>query len=811
MAIRALRDCADSGQCDIEVYELLIQQLQGEEPDLAYHYAKQLHFNFPNNPKVTNFVGRVALMTGHESEDISSAFFRQLQDEAKTNSGTRLVTLDEAVKIIKETNEWQREIEAKYKKIEIPIHALITSGNQCLGALACSIYDDKNLPYYGRYGMAKEISISKKTPLVIDYTACLTLCRFGLFQKVCDYFGHVWLDSHIFELWLEEINRLTNVQHNVVNQEIALSEHLKKLKFNTYSNDKPIPGDLPYCPSDYYTIEHAKATGALLVGCKAAGKFHGKDIPADWKDYFIEPKDFYAALERLGLRHPPFDAKSVNVELSARILPGCNLILDQMVMVELLNNYALEAAFEYFKIWISENEAESINIRAKAYREQKALAEWLKEALSTVRACYDKGSATLQTFSTEKLKGTIEPPLQLLVEELDAASRRPFCLVFDDRWCSSYYKIKTKDSSSYIFTTYDIICFLHSEKALSDSEFYDLIDRLICDKYCFFVPPAEYLMSRLNLTSVSDVGSLNETDILGALRRLISFSIESEEGLSDVAANASLLPEVGGFLTELHQELKKCLCLVWGSDRETEWKEAVSEWLLTYVGDFICDTDKLCVDGKHGLSIELSFLFLNSFFQKPLDPNREFVQWISSKAVIPWAMNEDILHKSAQSICEVLSTLNEPVDNEGPKSEFYNKFTRKFLFYIISMAPPIMRRELLEKQMFSEYKEDLGCSGTNGLGIYRQTSFMGGDCCLDINGVLSGNDEALENAIMFVCAAPDSNIDLLLAGFTEERLNTVPVSTLPVLCKFLLDLSWYAPADRRKTITKFKRKLVMLF
>lgn len=454
---------------------------------------------------------------------------------------------------------------------------------------------------------------------------------------------------------------------------------------------------------------------------------------------------------------------------------------------------------------------ESINIRAEAHRKRKDAAEWLNDALTIVRGCYDNGRATLQPFLTEKLNSPVEPPLQLFAEELDAAGKHHLCLIVDDRLCSSYYKVATKEKPSYIFTTYDIVCLLHSEKVLSDSEFYNLIDRLISDKYCFFVPPAGYLMSRLYFASVSEAGTLNETEILGALRRLISFAVESEAGLSAAAVNSSQIPEVGGFLAELHQELNQCLRLVWASDKETEWKEAVSEWLLTYLGDFICDSGKLHVDVEYGLSIELSSLFLNCFFQKSLNPERAFVQWVSSKVIVPWTMSGDILRKSAQSLCETLSSLNEPSDDNGPQFEFFSKVAHQFKLKIFSSAPSIMRRELLKTQMFSEFEEMPGCSGVNGSDISQQVSVVEDDCSLNLNGVLSGNCEALEKAIMFACTAPDSNIELLLRGIAEDGLEKVPTSTMPVLCKFLLDLSWYAPANKRRTIFMLKRKLAMLF
>ena len=809
-AINILSDYADQGLYDIELYELLIQLLQGSKPDLAYHYAEQLYHQYPNDTKVTRFVGQVALMTGHDNKDISSAFFNQIQNSAGADSDFRMVTIDEIFEIIRDENERRHAIEEKYENLEIPIHAIISCRNQCFGELLCSTYNN-HMPYFGRFGIPKEIYINRKTPLVLDYTACLTLCRLNIFEKVCRAFKQIWLNSHIFELWIQDLNNLTRVQQHIVNKEIKLSEELKELKYNTYSDDDLLMDNVSYYPSDYVTFKQAKAENALLVGYEPAGRILGKSVPEGWDDLFVDSRDFYAALEQLGLRHPAFDSEDVNPKLVKRVVPRCSLILSSDVMAELANIDALEDVFTYFRIWISQDLEESIHAQAEAHCNRRKTAEWLKSALDIVRENYNNGYVVLQPFTTKKVGYEVEPPLRLLVEELSAACTQTLCLAVDDRWCSSYYRIKTRGKPSFIYTTYDIICFLNVEKVISDSEFYNLIDRLIGDGYCFFVPPAEYFVSRLNLASVSAEGLLKETKVLGSLRRMVSFAIESEKGASAKVGNASQIPEIGGFIMELHQELNKCLRLIWNSDKEIAWLEAASEWMMTFFGDFVCDTNKLAVNEISVFSMELSSLFLNCCFQEASDMRKSFAEWATSKIIIPCTMSKDVLRKTTHSLCQTLNEINEPTDDMAWNSDDFSHYAQRIKYRVLSLSPNTIRQELLKSKLFSDISEasELGEKlESNILPLFNNAE---SHYCIDTEGILSGVSEATENAILFLCMDPENNIDLLLEQLPYSILEKAPLPVIPLLCKFLMDLSWYAPVEKRKAIFSLKRKLSLLF
>ena len=147
-------------------------------------------------------------------------------------------------------------------------------------------------PYYGRFGVKKDVQIDYNLPLLLDYTTCLTMCKLNIFEKVCAAFERIWVSNHIFEIWINDINKLKNVQTSVVQKDICLSKVLHELSFNNYQLSEPITHDNLYIPYDYLMVQCAKNNGAYIVGDHPTGSVSGDPIPAEWFDLNIQPCDF---------------------------------------------------------------------------------------------------------------------------------------------------------------------------------------------------------------------------------------------------------------------------------------------------------------------------------------------------------------------------------------------------------------------------------------------------------------------------------------------------------------------------------------
>ena len=79
-AIQIMRAFADQGLYDLELYKILIELIQGDHPNLAYQYAKELYLSNPEDKNVVRFAGNIAIMTGHQGlhvlDYVSDGFFK---------------------------------------------------------------------------------------------------------------------------------------------------------------------------------------------------------------------------------------------------------------------------------------------------------------------------------------------------------------------------------------------------------------------------------------------------------------------------------------------------------------------------------------------------------------------------------------------------------------------------------------------------------------------------------------------------------------------------------------------------------------
>ena len=117
-AIGILRGYADQGLYDLELYQMLVVLIQGDHPDLAYHYANSIYLHDPDNPQVIRFAGNVALMTGHDSTELSFKFIEILQKSAGEDSTVRIVNIEDIQDMLRSSEQHRLELVNAYNNLE---------------------------------------------------------------------------------------------------------------------------------------------------------------------------------------------------------------------------------------------------------------------------------------------------------------------------------------------------------------------------------------------------------------------------------------------------------------------------------------------------------------------------------------------------------------------------------------------------------------------------------------------------------------------------------------------------------------------
>lgn len=469
-AIQIMRAYADKGLYDLELYKILIELIQGDNPDLAYQYAKELYLSDPKNKSIIRFAGNVALMTGHEDSEISSAYGMQMQEDVAAGAGIRAVGYEEIREILEEQEKATALHEDLYRSAKCPIHMIANADNGVMAGRLWSAFNSAN-PFYARFGIEKECAIDYGKPILLDYSSSFVLHQLNLLEKVCALFKSVWVDQHLFEVWTNDFTHLKNVQTSVVQRAIQLSDTLKTLSYHEHPSSLTAEGCKPYAIQDCVLIDCAKQNHALLINDSPHGIFSGNPIPEEWHAVRIGTDDFYAALDRMYLPHPDYNKEKVDPVASSKIVPQCSLVLDNQVLDELCGSNALGTVFACFDIHLSKKYVQIIHRNAAEHRNQTVAAQWVENGYNLFSTLHAEGKVKLipdaSTDNEEK-----NPYTKMLINEMKIAMKKSVTFIVDDRFTSSYHRVSQGRINSPILTTYDLICTLYSDGQICTSDFY---------------------------------------------------------------------------------------------------------------------------------------------------------------------------------------------------------------------------------------------------------------------------------------------------------------------------------------------------
>lgn len=804
-AIQILRLYADKDFYDLELYQMLIELIKADNPDLAYSYANKLYLHKPEDEQIIMYVGTLALMTGQEDFNLMSKFYMLIQNQSNNNLGFRMVSFNEIQELRKKQNEINKTLIDEYIKVKFPIHAFADSKNRPLSDIIFSIWN-KRLPYSGRYGITKEVCVNRKKPLFLDYTSCLLLCKLGLFDTVCSCFSDVLLDSYIFKIWLNEINQLKDVQKHIVEQDISLSDMLKEVSFNNNKSDITKIESEDYDVTDCVTLNCAKNNNAFIIEEKPSGSITGKNIPDDWWSIDIQPCNLYALLDSLDLMHPDYDKSQVNREKLKKIRPHSNIVLSQQVLLELLETNSLKNVFDLFNVILPSEFVDLIHEKAEDHRNKAITAKWLEDSYNDVVNLYEKKKLKLvMEYNDRKFDNDIY--LQLVCDEFNYISKNSVNFIIDDRFCSSYHLIGKK-KPSIIVTTYDLITYMYLEKIIDKNRYFYFIDTLLAIGYSYFVPTADYLFSRLLLTDCNSDGVLEETDKLRAIRKHFAFTFDKDCGLQTEQIGTCSVPEIIGFVLEQRKVFNECLLQIWAANKPYSWRKAAANWLLAFVGDFLCDIEgKKDGNNKENLFVvKQAYLLLNILIISKRKTKYEYINWIEPFILVSWQTNPDVIKKVAKYITECI---NNFIVKQDSLTDEMKKNMSFFIVDFLNLLPTALVDKILEEPQFAVYKQYFTDMQDEPIFLGLE-DYLKEQATFDKNAMLNGDYEALEKAVIFVISDWQKNCDIVINSFSVEDMYEVKQEYNYVFSQYFAEFAWYFPIPQSAHFHELKRVLSCL-
>ena len=805
LAVDALRSYADRGLYDIEVYGLLTELLKGSQPDQAFRYAELIYRHAPEDEQVLRLAGNIALMTGHDESESVAKYILQLQKNNGKDGAAWTITINEAVEMIRKAHEHQTFLENAYKNREIPIHLFATPGKNALGGIIYSILGS-GMPYLGRFGVSKDIEVDFECPLVLDYTACLILYRLGLLETVCSWFSNVWVDQHLLEIWLSDIDRLKSGQLSVAQKAIKLSDTIKSLQYLSHTSEEHILR----AGFDHVLLRCAEDTDAILVAERSRNELFNEPLPDGWDKSRIHPHALYAALDRMKLPHPTYDYTASLEESIAKVTPQCKLVLDRAVIDELQSTGILEDVFNLFHVVLPMELVSRIHNEANEYRNRDKAAKWLEEAYNVAGKLLLRGRITRKPSKMPK-----EPDAniycQLFTDEFSLISNTKSTLVIDDCLGTSYRQIDVRQGNSPIISSYDLITSAYQNGKIDDNKYYQLIDQLLSIGYGFFIPSSDYVLSRLQLSAVDDQGFLDENVMLRNLRRMLAYAFNEDIGPRSRPMGAYTRPELAGFLCELTKLFNDCLVGVWRSERPLEWCTAASDWLLAFTGDFLCDIKRFNTNAEDSLAmIQARLLFIKIVCS---DSNRtlEIANWLNPYLIASWWANPSFAQKAAVEINEFIrTTFSKNLYASDDKKSSAERIAIAYIYNLPYLIRPAVLKELTDQPYCDRFAEIVqeDEQAISELGDIQQC--IEGTPVLDKAGILCGDAEAMNAATCFILSDIQSNSEAFIQEFPIESMYKVPQQANYALARFFTDLAWYFPPSKRAHLHELKRALSLL-
>lgn len=795
-AIRTLKSFADQDLYDYEVYKMLIEMIQGDNPDLAYQYALLLSEHEPGNEQIAKYAGMVALMTGHDHSTLSHNFTTLLQKDASKDGPVRIAEFDEILELIKAGHEQEERNNSFYGKGDAAMHLICEANTPMAGEMWSRMEGGR--PYLGRFGYSKGIRIDYERPLLLDYTTCFVLCKLGLVDRVCSVFREVWVDSHLFEVWISDITNLKNVQTSVLKRDKSLFEAINRVKYTTIST-RDYTNDPAYAQHDYLIAQCAKDNQAFIIEDHPSADISGQAVPEEWHEWHIHPDVFYAAMEKLQLPHPKCDCSKIDPEQVSKITPHCGLILSDEVLNKLVDSSAIDYVSSIFNLFMPDFQVDGIRGGANIHNNRQSAITMSEDYCKQISDKHINKAICLKRSPVGKDRHE-NPYVKLLQDEMECAMSTAVTFLVDDRFCTSYLHIGKK---SVMLSSYDLISQLHQDGLIGTSIYWSCIDRLLSFGYSYFVPPSDYIASRLLMAQVDAEGYLQEYDQLYWIRRSVAYALNPEFGVRREKKSHQPQAEYAGYFTELYDAFHDALISIWKSDKDYDWCCAASDWLLSSIVYLPSDVKTSEQSALKQNAIRL----IGDAISIQHGRRRGYLRWVEPHFVGVCLNNEAWIKEISERF---LSGIDKVLTSEEIKMKSAENWAKLNLFEFAVSLPKVLLSEMIKDPRFALYASSVPwITPYVKTCITNSSTGIDSPCDLNIRGILTADQDALRKATEFILHDQEKNTKEFVSQFDVQLVEQISREANNKLAQYFAELSYYFPVSKRGHLTALRCALAL--
>lgn len=813
-AVTLLRTFAETN-VDTNVYQLLIEQIKGEFPDEAYCYVSRLRETYPEDKQIRRYCGYTGISTGHFDDP---TFYQLLQKDAtEGDTSIQMLGIEEVKLFLEDSRKRMDTINREYNDGNIPIHLVAAEIHSGMGGLIYQQWQE-SLPILA-YNIRKR-KIEKEimpSSILLDYTMCVSILELDLFDKIQMLFPKIYILNTTLPIIINDIEKMRPTQQHIADKNILLLKTLKSLEYQCVQYPTTIKIPENTCPTDWVDLYFAKTYFAKIVSEQPHGKFTKEAVPEEWYQHQLYPNELYKKLEDLEFALSTFDNKGIREDVVSKLEIGDTLLLGRIELDTLLGMKQLKNVFNTFHVIIEENTITTLERDVNSYSRSDQTISWL----DNIRKSLSDLVAEKKILLAPDVKHAEEdagPYISMLFSELQTAQEQMLNLGIDDRMGNRFSYIGKKgERLCHVLNTLDVIYLLYNKKLINQNELFSYLDSLIANRYCYFIPDKAYIMSRLNQSNLDENGILQENSYLENLRILVACALNDFAGVSGIVRDKTVISEAAAYLTTLIHTCSDTLISIWSkSDWDTAKKEGTTHWVLMTLGDGLCDTSKIQINPLQHRALKFTS-WINPCFSmlKTQEDCKTFIAQIFKYFNIAFFFHPEFQQEAVQSFASFATQFledrksNEEVDISGDYMISNQEALRLALAKIFTYFPLYFCYLLLKEPNMDQFQEYINFNGNYP--DFAEESYLVTDVSVfDIDGVLSGDEDAFESTILYVCANPIENGNDVLSQLTDKKLVSVSKGLRYRMSRFLFELSWYLPSELQHVVSEKKRKLALI-
>lgn len=550
-------------------------------------------------------LGVVGLAFTLGTENEAAALQQRLFKRAKKRGPLQLKTLDEVREMIRERQEQQAKLSARYDRSEAPIHLIASP----VGAPLVQLYHGKleenrsagdltqvpaMLARYGGRTLPKKFG---RKVLYADITGLILAADLEILDMVEDHLGPIYIAPETPQSLVQQIGECRPHQPSQHTWRAQLQQLVAAGEITVVDEAAApaVAADHPLQPlgSDWraawQTAQEQKAVLGTDWPILSEDLKVPVDLPGDVAGETANLRELLIAAQACGaltavelaeqvgdvgvFRHYPVRSAG-----QPSLAAGTNVLLPTVPLEIIASQELLKPLATAFRVRILREDFERIGAEERAYAKRMALADWTQALLDRIKAGIAAGRYKVlpQTISAQTKGMSLDArALGNLLRAIEGGARGS--LWCDDRSVNRHALAGSKPPLDIL----EVMGMLRDKGVMSEAVWQEKLTHLRRSNVRYVPTSEEEIRAALKLAAVED-GELVETPALAALRRYYAACLLERGRLIGPKPGTQDLQE-WNFILQVRQAIDGAFRELWAQDLPEETIVARADWLWQWL------------------------------------------------------------------------------------------------------------------------------------------------------------------------------------------------------------------------------------